>query len=139
MLPHNPDKDGWLAHPWADIEARYKEATATDLPWLAPMADLVGRIRRSGIDRSLHGIMSMYALDCMMHERIYFLEPRLRMEPQHDRTFRLTFVHPHLRTKDDWTATYAGDRLAPAVSRFLARVGWIPESHPAHAILVCAG
>jgi hypothetical protein len=127
------------AREWSDIERLYREGVSDcGLPWLAPMLDLVVRVQRSGIGKSLRGQTGRYVLSCTMHERFGRFEPRLQIEPSPDQAYRLTFVHPNLPRKDDWTATYPADQLAPAVSRFLIRVGWVPEGHPAHEILAGA-
>lgn len=127
---------GWPPHPWEDIERRYRESVAFDAPWLSPMADLTGRIIRSGIGRSLHGLTSMYRLRCMMHDLIYPDEPALVVAPAPDAKYTLIFEHPWSPLKDDWQATYDAASLPSAFSRFLKRVGWVPEGHPAHKVLL---
>ncbi|WP_395646432.1 hypothetical protein [Terricaulis sp.] len=131
--------EGDPAQSWEQIESGYRElAEMENMPFdLRPMAELARRVRLSGIDRSLGGIVRLRTLRCMMHKKIYSLEPSLLIDPNTDGSFTFTYVFSSGSwPKDDWTATYPAEQLMPAFSRFLKRVGWVPEGHPAHAILV---
>lgn len=138
--PSDLSKDGWRTESWESIEARYRESVERyGHHWFGPLAELAARVQESGIGRSLHAAATMDGLMCMMHAVLYVDEPRLVILAKPDRTYTFEFRHPKRppgRRNEDWNATYPADQVLPAFSRFLGRVGWIPEGHPAHAILL---
>jgi hypothetical protein len=127
---------------WEMIEAVYRNGG----PHVEAMAELARRVRLSGIGRSLYGIVSHHRLHCSQHEVAAMLDPRLTIMPTEDHLYCMTyefsagFRGQPLGSKDvrerDWTATYGATDLIPAFSRFLSRVGWFPEGHPAHRVLL---
>lgn len=141
MTPVDPGEahtrffSGDAAFDWEGIEQGYLNAAKDDLPNLLPMAELARRVRISDIGRSLGGIVSMYRLRCMMHQRLYPMEPSLIIDPNLDGTFKFTYDRSSPLRRTDWTKIYPKTELMQAFSRFLIRVGWVPRGHPAHAIL----
>lgn len=126
---HTKFSEGWPAHSWETIERIYDE------DGVEVMAELARRVRLSGIGRSLGGLVSMRALRCMMHKQMYTFEPSLVIAPTGDDAFTFTYLLSSGKHDGDWTATYPSGQVFAAFSRFLKRVGWVPEGHPAHAVL----
>lgn len=121
---------GYPAHSWETIERLYREAE------IEAMTELARRVRISGIGRSLGGIVSMRVLRCMMHKQMYVFEPSLTVAPNLDKTITFEYSGSSGKHNADWTATYPPEEVFAAFSRFLKRVGWIPDGHPAHAVLL---
>jgi hypothetical protein len=71
----------------------------------------------------------------MMHQQMYAFEPSLCVTPNDDGTVTFVYDLSSGVRHDDWIATYPCDEVFAAFSRFLKRTGWVPEGHPAHAVI----
>lgn len=127
MFVRPPFTKSGPVYPWHDWD-RISRATET-WPVFGP---LVQEIRARGMDRSLHGMLSISGLVLSMGGDAGWGDAHLLISRSVKADGQLVFeyVHSHRDPRQDWRATYPPEQVLAAFYRFVTRAGWFPEGHP---------
>jgi hypothetical protein len=125
---------GWPAHSWERIEERYRLAVDEGYGWLAPMAELVSRLRRSSAVSSIHALTSHDNLVCARSDVVPLDGPVLVIAPLSMGEYLVFFRRPNERI--DRGLGHLAEDLGSEVSKALINAGWLPAEHEVHRVLV---
>lgn len=125
-LRHRKRSAEWPSHDWDEIEAGAAEE------WWPAFEGLVREIRSRGMDRSLHGVLSIGGLKLSIGGEAGIDDSYLVISRSIEISGHYTFTYrnSHPDPRKDWTATYPPEQVIPAFYRFVTRAGWFPEGHP---------